>query len=149
MPNILLFQIIFGLLSCTTLDMSTKAAEYCHLFLFAFWSSEARMNTASVVLLPRLKPYCSGPNMLFSSTMLVIFSHILVVISRNKFEGTVMGLNINNMKQVNRNHDFGGLYLYCAGLRESPPLKIRTHLPIFISGGMVPVLMILLRNIKI
>ena len=55
------------------------------------------MNAASVVLLPRLKPYCSGPSMLLFSTMVVIFSHILVVISRSKLEGTVMGLYINKI----------------------------------------------------
>ena len=51
------------------------------------------MRIASVVLLPLLKPYCSGPNMPCFSAMLVIFSHILVVMSLNKFEGIVMGLN--------------------------------------------------------
>ena len=69
-----------------------KAAEYCQLFRLAFCSNDVRMNMASVVLLPRLNPYCSGPNMLLASTMLVIFSHILVVRSLNKLEGIVMGL---------------------------------------------------------
>ena len=51
-----------------------------------------RTITASIVLLPRLKPYCSGPNMLLASTILFIFSHILVVMSLNRLEGTVIGL---------------------------------------------------------
>jgi hypothetical protein len=42
-------------------EMSMNAAEYCQLFRLAFWMSDARMKAASIVLLPRRNPYCSGP----------------------------------------------------------------------------------------
>ena len=79
-----------------------KAAEYGQLFLLAFCRSVVKIMTASIVLRPLLKPYCSGPNIELASTMLVIFSHIRTVTRRKRLAGMVMGL-------------------YWAGLRESLP----------------------------
>ena len=87
-----------------TFEMSLKAAEYGQLFLLAFCRSVVKIMTASIVLRPLLKPYCSGPNIELASTMLVIFSHIRMVIKRRRLDGIVIGR-------------------YWAGLRDSPPWK--------------------------
>ena len=67
-----------------------KAVANLLRFLFALCSKEVSTNAASIVL--RLRhPNCSPPSILLSSTMFVISLHILTVIRRRMFEGTVIG----------------------------------------------------------
>ena len=68
-----------------------KAVANLLRFLFALCSKEVSTNAASIVLRLRLNPNCSSPSILLSSTMFVISLHILTVIRRRMFEGTVIG----------------------------------------------------------
>lgn len=69
-----------------------NAIEYGQVLRLAFCMREVSTNTASRVLLPFLKPNCSGPSRPLASAAAVIFPHILTVTRRNKFDGTVIGL---------------------------------------------------------
>ena len=84
-----------------------KAAEYCQVFDLALLNKVVKTKTASSVLLPFLKPNCSCPTIPSLSAMSVILVHILAVISRRMFEGTVIGR-------------------YIDGCKESPPYKMIT-----------------------
>ena len=84
------------------MEISIKAAENGQRFRFAFMMRVVRTKAASRVLLPLLKPNCSGPRRPLVSAAVVILSHILTVMRRRRFEGMVMGL-------------------YWPGWRESPP----------------------------
>ena len=75
----------------TTLLISRNAATNGQRLFLAFFSSVVRTKAASIVLQPRLKPNCSSPRSLFSSTASVIRSHILTVIKRRILEGMVTG----------------------------------------------------------
>ena len=90
------------LLNMYTFEMSMNAAEYCQFFALACFSNVVKTKTASRVLRPCRNPNCSGPTIPCSSAMLVIFLHILAVMSRKRLEGMVMGL-------------------YWLGSSESPP----------------------------
>ena len=82
--------------------MSRKAAENCQVFDLALLNRVVKTNTASKVLLPFRKPNCSCPTIPSLSAISVILVHILAVINRRIFDGTVIGL-------------------YIDGCRESPP----------------------------
>ena len=68
-----------------------NAAEYGQFLDFAFFMSVDSTKTASIVLLPLLKPNCSGPRRPCSSAASVIRPHIRTVRSRRRLEGMVIG----------------------------------------------------------
>ena len=122
-----------------------KAVENGQRLLLAFFSKVESTNTASIVLLPLLNPYCSGPSRPWDSAMSVIRPHIRTVRSLRMFDGMVMGR-------------------YCAGDKESPPyglfyimisviltiltLYISMHFPKFNSSGTLPSFMIWFKNVR-
>ena len=79
-----------------------KEAANGQLLTLAFWNMVERTKIASMVLRFFLKPNCSGPSICCSSAMEDMATHILTVISRNMFEGMVIGR-------------------YWTGCMESPP----------------------------
>ena len=93
---------ILVLLVCDTLLMSMKAVAYGQFLALAFLSKVERTKTASMVLLPLLKPNCSGTRILLASATSVMDLHIRTVSSRRMLDGMVMGR-------------------YWLGWRESPP----------------------------
>ena len=96
------FQIyvIYFCLECfNTLEMSMKEAAYWQRFALAFMRRLCKTNTASRVLLPRRKPYCSSPRRPWVSVISDMILVILMVTRRRMLEGMVMGRKLDGSRE--------------------------------------------------
>ena len=85
-----------------TLEISINETENGQFLFLAFFIIVERTKTASIVLLLRRNPNCSGPSRPWASATSDIWPHMRTVTKRRRLLGMVIGL-------------------YCTGESESPP----------------------------